>query len=279
MTPGEPRKPPVLATLGALLAFALVAAWILTSGINSLIDLVKGPPPPPAAKAPATAPVTAPLKPVSARRLTPPWPGKSPAEAAISTDLFAKNYYVVLDASGSMAGKGCSGGLSKFDAARNALAEFARSIPPEANLGLQVFDTHGVREVLPLGTGNRERFTAALQGVRPNGNTPLQTSVRHAYAKLMERGGRQLGYGEYHLVMVTDGEADPGEDPSAVVSALLAQSPVVLHTIGFCIGEQHSLNQRGRTLYRAADNPEQLRAGLAEVLAEAPAFADAQFGK
>lgn len=54
---------------------------------------------------------------------------------------------------------------------------------------------------------------------------------------------------------------------------------MVLHTIGFCIGEKHSLNQPGRTLYRAADNPEQLRAGLADVLAEAPSFADQKFGK
>jgi hypothetical protein len=53
---------------------------------------------------------------------------------------------------------------------------------------------------------------------------------------------------------------------------MLAESPVVLHTIGFCIGEAHALNQPGRTYYRAADDPGALRRGLDEVLAESPVF-------
>jgi hypothetical protein len=217
--------------------------------------------------------------PAGLRPLTPVWPRATSDPVQVSGDRFAKNYYVVLDASGSMNGTGCSGNLTKFNAARSALLEFARSIAPEANLGLQIFDAGSVRERLALGVGNRERFNEALRGAVANGTTPLQSSIRQAYARLREQGARQLGYGEYHLVMVTDGEADRGEDPSDVVNALLAESPVVLHTIGFCIGENHSLNQPGRTLYRAADNPAQLRAGLAEVLAEAPAFQVVQFGK
>lgn len=236
------------------------------------------PQPPSAAKqaAPGAAKQAAPAV---GRPLTPPWPPGRAGQAQISPDLFAKNYYVVLDASGSMMEKGCSGNLPKIDAARNSLAEFARSIPADANLGLQVFDRDGVREWLALGVGNREKFGAALKRVAANGGTPLHTSVRHAYGKLQEQGARQLGYGEYHLVVVTDGEASGSEDPTPAVTALLARSPVVLHTIGFCIGEYHSLNQPGRTLYRAADNPEQLRAGLADVLAEAPSFAVLEFGK
>ena len=81
-----------------------------------------------------------------------------------------------------------------------------------------------------------------------------------------------MGYGEYHLVIVTDGEANDGEDPREAVDALLAKSPVVLHTIGFCIGETHSLNQKGRVFYQSADNPEELRKGLTDVLAEATSF-------
>ncbi len=72
--------------------------------------------------------------------------------------------------------------------------------------------------------------------------------------------------------MVTDGEASEGQDPTGAVKLILDRSPVVLHTIGFCIGERHSLNQPGRTIYRAADNPNQLRQSLSGVLAEAPKF-------
>jgi hypothetical protein len=34
-----------------------------------------------------------------------------------------------------------------------------------------------------------------------------------------------------------------GQDPTGAVKAILERSPVVLHTIGFCIGTKHSLNQ------------------------------------
>ena len=58
---------------------------------------------------------------------------------------------------------------------------------------------------------------------------------------------------------------------------MLNESPVVLHTIGFCIGSRHSLNQAGRTIYKAADNPGALQQGLADVLAEAPQFSVQKF--
>jgi len=51
----------------------------------------------------------------------------------------------------------------------------------------------------------------------------------------------------------------------------------VLHTIGFCIDSKHTLNQAGRTIYTAANNPEALRQGLSNVLAEAPQFSVTKF--
>ena len=94
---------------------------------------------------------------------------------------------------------------------------------------------------------------------------------------LIRQGRRQLGYGEYHLIVVTDGQASSGQDPTGVVDEILASSPVVIHTIGFCIGEDHSLNQKGRVLYRTAQNAAELREGLEQVLAEAPDFTVTQF--
>ena len=229
---------------------------------------------PPAKPAAAAAPEK-PKGPVSTRPLTPAWPAAAQSRtegASVSGDLFARNYYVVLDASGSMTERGCSGDLTKIDAARNALAAFAESLPADANLGLQVFDARGVREQIPLAPRNRDRFKAVLANVRAGGGTPLQGAIVQAYAKLEAQGSRQLGYGEYHLVVVTDGEASDGHDPTAAVKVILDRSPVVLHTIGFCIGTKHSLNQPGRTIYRAADDPAQLRQSLSDVLAEAPTF-------
>ena len=110
-------------------------------------------------------------------------------------------------------------------------------------------------------------------------NTHAKVAITLAYDKLMAQGASQLGYGEYHLVVVTDGHADSGQDPTPIVNKLLAESPVVLQTIGFCIGSKHALNQEGRTMYKEANNVEDLRQGLADVLAEAPQFTVTEFKK
>lgn len=241
------------------------------------------PPPPPKPPAPKTAVPPAPAATqapaASGPRLTPAWPQAKGDAGAVAANLFAKNYYVVMDGSGSMNEKGCSGELTKLQAARDALIGFAESLPADANLGLQVFDGRGIRDLLPLGTNNRQEFVKIVRDVKANASTPLLSAVRQAYAKILAQGARQLGYGEYHLVIVTDGAADQGQDPTPIVNQILAESPVVVQTIGFCIGSRHSLNQAGRTIYRAADNPEQLRAGLADVLAEAPQFTVTDFKK
>ena len=246
-------------------AALLAAAALVVAGCDE--------PPKPAPKPAAVA--EKPKGPVSTRPLTPAWPaavqGKSD-QAQVSSDLFARNYYVVLDASGSMTEKACSGDLPKIDAARNALGAFADSLPASANLGLQVFDARGIREQIPLAAGNRDKFKSVLAAVRAGGGTPLHSAITQAYARLEQQGARQLGYGEYHLVVVTDGEASDGQDPTNAVRLILDRSPIVLHTIGFCIGPKHSLNQPGRTIYNAADNPQQLRQHLSDVLAEAPSF-------
>lgn len=212
-----------------------------------------------------------------ARKKQPPdfsaiWPPESDEATPLAEDLLAANYYVVLDGSGSMEDGDCAGGKSKSDASKEALESFVAAIPPEANVGLLAFDQNGVRERLPLGAGNRERFVKEARATQPEGGTPLHKAIDMAYRSLVAQGRRQLGYGEYHLVVVTDGIASNGQDPTRIVDDIVRDSPVLVHTIGFCIGPDHSLNQPGRTLYREANNPQELRAGLQSVLAEAPRF-------
>ena len=67
---------------------------------------------------------------------------------------------------------------------------------------------------------------------------------------------------------MTDGEADRGDDPGDIVNKIVSESPAVISTIGFCIGEGHSLHRPGLTLYHDATNLEQLNQGLESVLAE-----------
>jgi len=71
---------------------------------------------------------------------------------------------------------------------------------------------------------------------------PLSVAIEHGYKALTKQASLQLGYGEYHLVVVTDGEANTGYEPNKAVQSVLTESPVVIHTIGFCIRGSHSLN-------------------------------------
>jgi Mg-chelatase subunit ChlD len=183
------------------------------------------------------------------------------------------NYYLVLDGSGSMMQSECSNDQLKMDVAEQAMENFIAQIPADANVGLAVFDANGLSERVPLAIDNRKQLKRAIEEVRADESTPLKSAITLGYQKLEAQGVSQLGYGEYHLVVVTDGQAQPDEeDPREIVDTVLRESPVVIHTVGFCIGDDHSLNQPGRTFYAAADSPEALQQGLSAVLAEAPSF-------
>ena len=201
---------------------------------------------------------------------TAPWPPPVPegTRVELAANLLAKNYYVLLDGSGSMIEHHCSGDRSKTEVAKEAIRKFGQMVPADANLGLFAFDQSGITERVPLGIDNREQFYVALEKVGADSGTPLSTAIARARDALIAQAERQLGYGEYHLVIVTDGEANSGYDPTDVVNEIVAKTPIVIHTIGFCIGERHSLNQPGKIFYTDAQSPEDLRRALQNVLAE-----------
>ena len=206
-------------------------------------------------------------------RLYWPTPLKDGEPDTVALNLTQKNYYVVFDGSGSMDSKECgTKDRSREDVAKDVLTQFANQIPTTDNLGLFMFDNDGVREVVPLGSNTREQFISSVQKGQAGSGTPLKTAIGEGIKALGVQARKQLGYGEYHLVVVTDGEASLGEDPSDNVMFTLNYTPIVLHTIGFCIGTDHVLNQKGRTDYKSADSPESLAKGLKSVLAESESF-------
>jgi hypothetical protein len=185
-----------------------------------------------------------------------------------------KNYVLIFDGSGSMGDRHCSGNKTKNAVAQEAVAEWAQSVPVDANLGLVVFDQRGFAVRQQLGQGDRQEFVQQVQAVVPGSGTPLTQAVQTAYDLLTAQARKQLGYGEYHMVIVTDGVANQPDRLTGTINAMLAHSPILISTIGFCIADTHSLNQPGRTIYKAADNPEALRQGLQDVLAESESFDD-----
>lgn len=241
--------------------------------IQSITQRTAQPPVPVAA--PPPPPPLQPSFPTSmADRMLPSWPPLKDGNQStpLADSLTSKNFVLIFDGSGSMAKQGCSGERSKNDVARDAVIEWAASVPEDANLGLVVFDRNGFSVRLPLGLGNRPQFKAEIQKVVPDRSTPLAAALEIAQSMLTAQARKQLGYGDYNVVIVTDGAADDIPALENSVNMVLATSPVMIHTIGFCIAADHSLNRAERTSYRAANNPAELRLGLKEVLAESESF-------
>jgi Ca-activated chloride channel family protein len=213
---------------------------------------------------------------IAAAQTAQQWPPTGKPDR-IAQDLTARNFYVVLDGSGSMSERACMGDGRKMDQAKAALEVFSKSVPRNANLGLLVFDSRGVQERVRLATDNRPAFLREVGITAPSGGTPLRDALTLARQRLEDQARRQFGYGEYTLVVVTDGEASANQDPRPVVNDMLARSPVIIHTIGFCISPKHSLNQPGRTVYKAANDRAGLERGLEAALAEAPNFTADRF--
>lgn len=201
------------------------------------------------------------------------WPTPiSGADAKVSDNLVASNYYLVVDGSGSMFNAECSEGRKKLDVAKDALGSFVGKLPATANIGIYAFDKKGAQERLPLGNHSAKIALAHIQRLVAGGGTPLLSGVQAGVRSLGAQARQQLGYGEYHLVIVTDGVATSGYEPTPAINQLLKNTPIIVHTIGFCIDEQHSLNRPGYTVYKSANDPEALLSGLDAVLAESPDY-------
>jgi Ca-activated chloride channel family protein len=209
------------------------------------------------------------------------WPPPSPPDQPVAPDLLADNWEFVIDASGSMGSSACgTGGRPRMETAKNGVIAFSQSLPEKANRGLVVFSEQhrsGIHEWLPLGPGNRGEFARQVSTLQPGGSTPLRSSIELAAKILTARAQMQRGYGTYHLVVVTDGEADKGEEPGSFTKSLVATTAIAVHVIGFCVDGKHSLDIRGYTQYASASNPATLEQGLNAILAESTAFTDSKF--
>lgn len=202
------------------------------------------------------------------------WGQSDAAQPELSSDLLAKNYYIILDTSGSMAEAQCVRQGNKMQAAKTSLSQWIGNVSAYDNIALAAFRGDSVQEVLPLRKNSpqyREQFMALMAKEHPSGNTPLGASLEKAYGALKHQAETQLGYGEYHIVVVTDGIASDAQKMDKAAGKLF-RSPVILHTIGFCIDTQHALNHPGKSYYMSAMNEAELKQGLENVLAESEQY-------
>ena len=152
------------------------------------------------------------------------------------------------------------------------------AVPAGSNVGLYAFDDRGMGPRLPIGQHSEQTISNAVNALAAGGGTPLKDAIDYGASMLTQQAQAQLGYGEYHLVIVTDGEPSTGQNPVSAVQGITSGTAINVHTIGFCLGNSHPLNQQGITSYYSADDEQSLKQGLSSVLAEAPSFDVSEFG-
>jgi len=193
----------------------------------------------------------------------------------VGAAALTRNFYFIFDGSGSMSEsltRQCKGDRrfgSRLEGAQWAVEQFLPLMPRDVNLGLWVFDAYGNSERVLLGPDNRDTFLAEIHKTRAGGHTPLTESIEQGVNRLVAQRNKQLGYGEFRLVVVTDGEATGRPLLQAVAYARERHIPI--YTIGLCLGEKHEL-RKSSVSYRAADSIEALKHGLEETLAETNVF-------
>jgi len=183
----------------------------------------------------------------------------------------ASNFYFVFDMSGSME-ETCSG-KRKIDGAKEAVNRFMNNVPDDINLGLMVLGTRsgpGYEEVLPLGPGNKEKFLDIINGLQPAGKTPLGETILASVEMIVEQYKKQLGYGTYRIIIITDGE-ETGIDLKDPCAYLGQHGFIGLYSIGLCMKQSHTLKKYSLS-YRDANNYEELEQALVEATAESDVF-------
>ncbi len=184
-------------------------------------------------------------------------------------DIHKDNIVVILDASGSMQDK-FSGDRtkSKMEAAKEALQEVLAKVPDDTYIGLLVFSGANIQNewMYPLGAKDTQKLIAAIHLPQPSGNTPLGKYIRIGANRLLEQREKQYNYGNYRLLVVTDGEASDADKVKHYTPEILNRQ-IRIDVIGVDMKTDHMLAKVVDS-YRKADNPGELVAAVSQILAE-----------
>ena len=184
-------------------------------------------------------------------------------------DIHKDNIVVILDASGSMQDK-FSGDRtkSKMEAAKEALQEVLAKVPDDTYIGLLVFSGANIQNewMYPLGAKDTQKLIAAIHLPQPSGNTPLGKYIRIGANRLLEQREKQYNYGNYRLLVVTDGEASDADKVKHYTPEILNRQ-IRVDVIGVDMKTDHMLAKVVDS-YRKADNPGELVAAVSQILAE-----------
>ncbi|MEL7027095.1 MAG: vWA domain-containing protein [Pseudomonadota bacterium] len=191
------------------------------------------------------------------------WPGVEVDTASADPEPGRTTTVLVFDDSGSMS--------RRINAAKIAALDFAGKLPETTHIGAIGLNSGVLVEPMPVDDA-LPVLTSALGGVIADGGTPLSRALRQAHNMLRLEAANQRGFGNYQILVTTDGEADNPSLLTDEVVAILRNSPVNIATIGIGIGDGHPLNLGGETRYVAISDVADLASALEDVSAEQTQF-------
>lgn len=176
---------------------------------------------------------------------------------------------IVLDTSGSMGDYMREAQASRMEVAQKALIEVLSKVPDTTKVGLLTFDGW-VYDLQPV---DRTKLTAAIQGTRPGGGTPLYEYIRAAGTRLLEERQGRLNVGSYKLLVITDGEAGDdrlNEDHGGIPGVLkdIIGRNITVDAIGLDMSGDHSLKTKINGTYMRGDDADSLMQAVEKAVAE-----------
>jgi uncharacterized protein YegL len=177
-----------------------------------------------------------------------------------------ENVVIVLDDSGSM-NERMSSGVTRIEAAKNAISGVVLKFAPDTKLGLFLLNGAANHQhwAIPLGPLSATQSIQKIKALRADGGTPLGDRIREGTDALLKLREKQI-YGVYRLLIVTDGEANDAKMLAAYLPDVLSRG-IIVDAIGVDMKQNHSLATRVHS-YRRADDDEGLTKAVQEVFAE-----------
>ena len=176
------------------------------------------------------------------------------------------NVVIVLDDSGSM-NERMNGGVRRIDAAKKAITAVLKQFPPDTKLGLMLLNGDRSKQhwAIPLEHLSVPQATRRVETVSADGGTPLGERMRDGADALLRLRDKQI-YGNYRLLIVTDGEANDAKMLNLYLPDVLSRG-LLVDAIGVDMKREHSLATRVHS-YRRADDDAALSKAIEEVFAE-----------
>jgi len=184
----------------------------------------------------------------------------------VSTASASDSVVIVLDDSGSM-NERMSGGVRRIEAAKKAIETVLKQFPADTKLGLLLLNGDRSKQhwAIPLEHLSVPQATRKVESVIADGGTPLGDRMREGADALLQLREKQI-YGNYRLLIVTDGEANDAKLLALYLPDVLSRG-LIVDAIGVDMKKNHSLATRVHS-YRRADDGAALSKAIQEVFAE-----------